>query len=111
MDKKGRKRSVSGETLVETLASVLIISLSSVLLIAAALASFQVNHLADGRDEEVRLQQEYATKAMGHYYQDKDNPDLTGQTGTVTLQQESGGTAKKIQVTYSGGKDLISYGK
>ena len=52
------KRTSRGETLVETLAAILVVSLTSVFLITSIMAAPRVNRWAGAADEQLRLEQD-----------------------------------------------------
>ena len=52
------KRTSRGETLVETLAAILVVSLTSVFLLTSVMAAQRVNRQAGEGDEQLRLEQD-----------------------------------------------------
>ena len=94
------KRTSRGETLVETLAAILVVSLTSVFLLTSVMAAQRVNRQAGEGDEQLRLEQDAVERRE------------SGKPGTVQIGKQStvqigGGSYPGIR--YGEGKALQGY--
>ena len=85
-------RARRGETLVETLAAILVVSLTSVFLLTSIMAAQRVNRRAGEADEQLRLEQDVVER--------REN----GKPGTVQV-----GSSQYDVIRYGEGKDLQGY--
>ena len=103
----GKWRDERGETLVEVVASVLIMTLSVLLLFSAVMVSVRINKSAKGSDEEF-----YSALNAA---EGQSTPAPTGivPTGSkVTVKQEqpaSAATSVEVEVDFYGGEGALSY--
>lgn len=81
------RRRNRGETLVETLAAILIISLSSAFLLTASMAASRINQSARTSDEQLRKEQTAAEEQTVHHL------------GTVTVQTDGSTYAYRVNQT------------
>lgn len=88
-----------GETLVETLAAILIVALSSALFLAMVSAGVRISHAGDGQMQELDRQLTVAEKAA---------PE-DGARGQVTFRWETGGETKVEVTCYGDEGNLRSY--
>ena len=86
------KRTSRGETLVETLAAILVVSLTSVFLLTSVMAAQRVNRQAGEGDEQLRLEQDVVER--------REN----GKAGTVQV-----GSSRYDVIRYGEGKALQGY--
>ena len=92
-----------GETIIETLVSLLIIVVSFVGLATATVSSFRITNAASKRDAAIRAQQNAA--AVGAVSPNKDY--LAAGTMTFSVGKDS----YAVPVTYYGGADIASYAR
>ena len=85
-------RALRGETLVETLAAILVVSLTSVFLLTSIMAAQRVNRRAGEADEQLRLEQDVVER--------REN----GKPGTVQV-----GSSQYDVIRYGEGKALQGY--
>ena len=85
-------RARRGETLVETLAAILVVSLTSVFLLTSIMAAQRVNRRAGEADEQLRLEQDAVER--------REN----GKAGTVQV-----GSSQYDVIRYGEGKALQGY--
>lgn len=85
-------RARRGETLVETLAAILVVSLTSVFLLTSIMAAQRVNRQAGEGDEQLRLEQDVVER--------REN----GKAGTVQV-----GSSRYDVIRYGEGKALQGY--
>lgn len=85
-------RARRGETLVETLAAILVVSLTSVFLLTSVMAAQRVNRQAGEGDEQLRLEQDVVER--------REN----GKAGTVQV-----GSSRYDVIRYGEGKALQGY--
>ena len=85
-------RARRGETLVETLAAILVVSLTSVFLLTSIMAAQRVNRRAGEADEQLRLEQETVER--------REN----GKPGTVQV-----GSSQYDVIRYGEGEALQGY--
>ncbi len=102
-------KNCSGETLVETLASILIGSLSVILLVSMIMASVSINRKAEKYDEE------YYSKLNGAERQDAGDiytPEVASGKAVVTISvKDEALSPVDIEVTCYGGEGVCSYAK
>lgn len=85
-------RARRGETLVETLAAILVVSLTSVFLLTSVMAAQRVNRQAGEGDEQLRLEQDAVERRSD------------GKPGTVQI-----GSSRYDVIRYGEGKALQGY--
>ena len=91
-----RKRSKKGETILETLIAILIITFSSVMLVNLTITATRMNKVTEQEDDKFRQALMEAEKAE------------SGSSGEVTIK--SGGSSYTYEVEYFGEDDgLYSY--
>lgn len=88
-----------GETLVETLAAILIIALSSALFLAMVSAGARISHAGDGQIQKLDGQLSTAERAA----------DTDGSGGQVIFRWETGGETKVEVTCYGDEGNLRSY--
>ena len=102
-------RDEGGETLVEVMASVLIMALSVLLLFSAAVASVRINKSAKDMDKEF-YDALYKAEARSEKVPESIFPSVSSE---VTVKQTSPGPAasppKKVEVDFYGGEGALSY--
>ena len=94
------KRTSRGETLVETLAAILVVSLTSVFLLTSVMAAQRVNRQAGEGDEQLRLEQDVVERRS-------DGKQSTVQIGKQSTVQIGGGSYPVIR--YGEGEALQGY--
>ena len=94
------KRTSRGETLVETLAAILVVSLTSVFLLTSVMAAQRVNRQAGEGDEQLRLEQDVVERRS-------DGKPGTVQIGKQSTVQIGGGSYPVIR--YGEGEALQGY--
>ncbi len=87
-------RGVRGETLTETLAAILIVTLSAVVLTGMAVGAVRLNRAAGTADAAYRLEVEAAER------------QASGSPGTVTVAE--GGRRYVYDVTVTGGEETLA---
>ena len=93
-------RARRGETLVETLAAILVVSLTSVFLLTSIMAAQRVNRRAGEGDEQLRLEQDVVERWSD------------GKQGTVQVGKQSTvqvGSSRYDVIRYGEGKALQGY--
>ena len=91
-----KPRAKRGETLVETLAAILIVTLTSLFFLTTVITAVKINRAASVADDSLRVAQEAVEK--------KQNP----QNSEITVT--AGGTSKTYDVTtYGDSSDLQGY--
>ena len=93
-------RARRGETLVETLAAILVVSLTSVFLLTSVMAAQRVNRRAGEGDEQLRLEQDVVERRS-------DGKQSTVQLGKQSTVQIGGGSYPVIR--YGEGEALQGY--
>lgn len=93
-------RARRGETLVETLAAILVVSLTSVFLLTSIMAAQRVNRRAGEGDEQLRLEQDVVERRS-------DGKQSTVQIGKQSTVQIGGGSYPVIR--YGEGEALQGY--
>lgn len=93
-------RARRGETLVETLAAILVVSLTSVFLLTSVMAAQRVNRRAGEGDEQLRLEQDVVERRS-------DGKQSTVQIGKQSTVQIGGGSYPVIR--YGEGEALQVY--
>ena len=93
-------RARRGETLVETLAAILVVSLTSVFLLTSVMAAQRVNRRAGEGDEQLRLEQDVVERRS-------DGKQSTVQIGKQSTVQIGGGSYPVIR--YGEGEALQGY--
>ena len=93
-------RARRGETLVETLAAILVVSLTSVFLLTSIMAAQQVNRRAGEADEQLRLEQDAVERR-------ENGKQSTVQIGKQSTVQIGGGSYPVIR--YGEGEALQGY--
>ena len=94
---------VKGETLVETLAAILMCTLAIVMLTTAILTASRLNQTATDQDEDLYTQQTDAETL-------NKNSTLNVTDGTVTIEENATDTnTTTANVTFYGGSDITSY--
>ena len=93
-------RARRGETLVETLAAILVVSLTSVFLLTSVMAAQRVNRQAGEGDEQLRLEQDVVERRS-------DGKQSTVQIGKQSTVQIGGGSYPVIR--YGEGEALQGY--
>ena len=93
-------RARRGETLVETLAAILVVSLTSVFLLTSVMAAQRVNRRAGEGDEQLRLEQDVVERRS-------DGKQSTVQIGKQSTVQSGGGSYPVIR--YGEGEALQGY--
>lgn len=83
----------SGETLVETLAGIVICTFSVLILVTATVTAARINKQAEARDAQLNVEQ----------IQAEQNVNSVKTDGTVVF----GGSS--LSVTYYGGESMVSY--
>ena len=101
-----KNRFNSGESMIETLVAVLIVTLSSVMLIMSISTATKLNQQASSYEGRFDWEYNYASKTIAK----KDGKTLTGELdkGSVVLDIE-GGNKVKQNVIWCGGKHIGSY--
>ena len=89
-----KKRSRRGETLVETLAAILIVVLTSTFFLTATIATAKINRSARTADDSLRVAQQQVERRQN------------GQKGQVEIRLKSGQTVK-YDVTFYGDSDKL----
>lgn len=85
-------RNVAGDTLVETLAAIIVCTMATIILLTGTVAASNINKMAATRDQDLQGQRQNAENYGG-------NP----QSGTVSVD----GT--QYSVNYYGGQDIVGY--
>ena len=104
-------RGCAGDTLVETLAAILIVALSSVLLLSAAAAAANINKQIKAADAAYSAEVS-AAESMSDAGAGSAGVTGTAVTGKLTITPD-GGAAKTVNIRYFGldGGRLLSYEK
>lgn len=98
-------KDTSGETIVETLAAMIICALSIALLVTAVVTSARLNGQAAQSRSDVSSQEEKAEGNGGF-----DGSTVPTGEVTVTATNADGSTSSHVYtVAFSGGDDLVSY--
>ncbi len=85
-------RDTAGDTLVETLAAIIVCTMATIILLTGTVAASNINKMAATRDQDLQGQRQNAENYGG-------NP----QSGTVSVD----GT--QYSVNYYGGQDIVGY--
>ncbi|MDR3767604.1 MAG: hypothetical protein Q3Y08_11335 [Butyricicoccus sp.] len=100
---KAKLASNRGETLVETLAAILVATLSVALLIGSVTASFQLGRQADQSDAYF-----YQTLTAA---ENRENPTTDGVSSSPTVRVTEGGTTVTLDVQVYGDEGLYAYAR
>lgn len=100
---RGKCREERGETLIEVMASILIMTLSILLLFSAVMASVRINKNAREQDEKFY-------KALNAAEEQSTPADFSiVPASTVTVEQPLAGGSAVVGVTFYGEKGALSY--
>lgn len=101
MPMRHRGRIVRGETIVETLVSLLIIVGASLALVTAVLSSFRITKAAASRDAQIRSEQNAAAQGPAD--------GAAAAQGTMAFTNADGTDAGTLSVNFYGGNSIASY--
>jgi hypothetical protein len=94
------RRARVGETLVETLAAIVLVTLASIVLITAATTATALNRSADEQSNTIASEVSAA---------ETNNTSYANTTGNVTFKFDNSAETENVAVTFVGGNSVVSY--